>query len=204
MGTVEGMKEDKESRRAFFVHLKERGLQGAELFIGDKHLGMLETLVEVFPAAQYQRCVVHFYRNVFSAVPKGKIREVSRMLKAIHAQEDKEAARRKACEVAEKLKQMRLSSAAKILENGIEETLTFMNFPSQHWRRIRTNNTLERLNREIKRRTNSVGAFPDGNSALMLVCARLRYVEQSDWGTKCYMNMKHLLEWKLENYSLVV
>ena len=198
LGAVEGMKEDKESWRSFFVHLKERGLQGTELFIGDKCLGMLETLAEVFPAAQYQRCVVHFYRNVFSAVPKGKTKEISRMLKAIYAQEDKAAARRKAREVAEKLKQMRLSSAAKILENGIEETLTFMNFPYQHWRNIKSNNTLERLNREIKRRTNSVGAFPDGNSALMLVCARLRYVEQSEWGTKRYMNMNLLLDRNLE------
>ena len=116
------------------------------------------------------------------------------MLKAIHAQESKESARQKALQVAEKLREMKLRAAAKKVEDSIEETLTFMDFPSQHWTRIRTNNTLERLNREIKRRTKPIGAFPDGNSALMLVCARLRHVAGSDWGTKRYMNMDHLLE----------
>ena len=95
-------------------------------------------------------------------------------------------------QVAEKLKEMKLSAAAKKLQDGIDETLTYMNFPTQHWSRIRTNNTIERLNREIKRRTKAIGAFPDGQSALMLVCARLRHVAGTQWGTKRYMNMDHL------------
>ncbi len=76
--------------------------------------------------------------------------------------------------------------------DGIEETLTYCDFPSKHWTRIRTNNVIERLNREIRRRTRVVGTFPDGNSALMLVCARLRHVTGTQWGNKKYMNMKHL------------
>ena len=194
LGAAEGMKEDHESWHNFLVWLKERGLDGVRLFIGDKNLGMLETIHEVFPDAKYQRCVVHFYRNVFSVVPRGRVREVSMMLKAIHAQESKAAAREKAAQVAEKLREMKLKAAAKKVEDSIEETITFMDFPSQHWTRIRTNNTLERLNREIKRRTRPIGAFPDGNSALMLVCARLRHVAGTDWGTKRYMNMDHLME----------
>ena len=71
-------------------------------------------------------------------------------------------------------------------------TLTYCDFPSEHWTRIRTNNVIERLNREIRRRTRVVGTFPDGNSALMLVCARLRHVAGTQWGSKKYMNMKHL------------
>ena len=149
LGAAEGMKEDHESWLNFFLWLKERGLNGVRLFIGDKNLGMLETIGEVFPDAKYQRCIVHFYRNVFSVVPRGKIRTVSMMLKAIHAQENKEAARRKAKEVVEELQKMKLSAAAKKVGDSIEETLTFMDFPSQHWTRIRTNNTLERMNREI-------------------------------------------------------
>ena len=78
------------------------------------------------------------------------------------------------------------------IEDGIEETLTYCDFPSEHWTRIRTNNVMERLNREIRRRTRVVGCFPDGNSALMLVCARLRHVAGTQWGYKKYMNMKHL------------
>mgnify|MGYP004675272605 CR=1 FL=1 len=86
----------------------------------------------------------------------------------------------------------RLKGAAKKVEDGIEETLTYCDFPSEHWTRTRTNNVIERLNREIRRRTRVVGTFPDGNSALMLVCARLRYVAGTQWGNKKYMNMKHL------------
>ena len=201
LGAAEGMKEDYESWKTFLLWLKERGLQGVRLFIGDKNLGMLETIGEVFPEAKYQRCIVHFYRNVFSVVPKGKMRRVAMMLKAIHAQESKKAAREKARQVAEELREMKLGKAAQKVEDSIEETLTFMDFPSQHWTRIRTNNMLERVNREIKRRTRAIGAFPDGNSALMLVCARLRYVAGSSWGEKRYMNMEHLLE--LESQTLV-
>ena len=202
LGAAEGMKEDKESWRSFFVWLKERGLTGVRLIIGDKNLGMLETIPEVFPDACYQRCTVHFYRNIFSVTPRNKVKTVAMMLKAIHAQESKDAAREKALQVAEKLKEMKLASAAKKLEDGIEETITYMDFPYQHWSRIRTNNTIERLNREIKRRTRAIGAFPDGQSALMLVCARLRHVAGTQWGSKRYMSMNHLSELDLEDDPL--
>ena len=192
LGAAEGLKEDLESWKNFFVWLKSRGLDGVKLVIGDKALGMVESLGQVFPEAKYQRCTVHFYRNVLSSVPHQKIGSVAKMLKAIHAQEDKAAARGKAVQVVQKLQAMKLGKAAKVVEAGFEETITFMSFPSQHWLRIRTNNTLERLNREIKRRTKVVGTFPDGESALMLVCARLRHVAGSAWGTKRYLNMEHL------------
>ena len=123
------------------------------------------------------------------------------MLKAIHAQENKKAAREKAKAVVEQLRSMRPKEAAKKVEDGIEETLTYCDFPSEHWTRIRTNNVIERLNREIRRRTRVVGSFPDGNSALMLVCARLHHVAGTQWGNKKYMNMKHL-EAALEDASI--
>lgn len=126
---------------------------------------------------------------------------MAKMLKAIHAQENKKAAREKARAVVEGLRSMKLKEAAKKVEDGIEETLTYCDFPSEHWTRIRTNNVIERLNREIRRRTRVVGSFPDGNSALMLVCARLRHVAGTQWGNKKYMNMKHL-EAVLEDASI--
>ena len=199
IGAAEGMKEDKESWRSFFVWLKERGLSDIRPMIGDKNLGMLETIPEVFPDARYQRCSVHFYRNILSVTPRNKMKSVSMMLKAIHAQESREAAREKAAQVVEKLKEMKLSAAAKKVQESIDETLTYMEFPTQHWARIRTNNTIERLNREIKRRTKAIGAFPDGQSALMLVCARLRHVAGTQWGARCYMNMDHLSELDIQN-----
>lgn len=201
IGAAEGMKEDKDSWRSFFVWLKERGLEGIRLIIGDKNLGMLETIPEVFPNARYQRCTVHFYRNIFSVTPRKQMKTVSMMLKAIHSQESKESAREKAIQIVEKLKEMKLSAAAKKLQDGIEETLTYMDFPTQHWSRIRTNNTIERLNREIKGRTKAIGAFPDGQSALMLVCARLRHVAGTQWGAKRYMNMDHLRSMELDTES---
>ena len=203
LGAAEGLKEDRESWKNFFIWLKSRGLNGVRLIIGDKNLGMLESIPEVFPEVAYQRCTVHFYRNVFSVTPRKKMRSVSLMLKAIHAQESKAAAREKAKQVADKLREMKLSAAAKKVEDGIEETLTYMNFPTEHWRKIRTNNAMERVNREIKRRTKAIGAFPDGASALMLVCARLRYVANSRWGYKNYMNMDHLNEVSDESYEYI-
>ena len=192
LGAAEGMKEEKESWRCFFHWLRGRGLDGVKLIVGDKCMGMLEAVGEVFPNAKYQRCTVHFYRNVFFVVPKSKAKIVAKMLKAIHAQENKKAAREKAKTVVADLKAMKLIEAARKVENGIEETLTYCDFPSEHWMRIRTNNVIERLNREIRRRTRVVGTFPNGNSALMLVCARLCHVAGTQWGNKKYMNMKRL------------
>lgn len=192
LGAAEGMKEDKASWVNFFQWLKGRGLEGVKLVVGDKCLGMLEAVGEVYPDAKYQRCTVHFYRNIFSVVPRSKGKLVAKMLKAIHAQESKAAALAKARDVVAALKDLKLKEAAKKIEDSVEETLTYMAFPFEHWTRIRTNNVIERLNREIRRRTRVVGAFPDGNSALMLVCARLRHVAGTQWGNKKYMNMKHL------------
>ena len=81
IGAEEDMKEDKESWLSFLRHLKERGLKGTQLFIGDKCLGLMEALVEVYPQARFQRCMVHFYRNVFSVVPRRKMKDVAAMLK---------------------------------------------------------------------------------------------------------------------------
>ncbi len=204
LGVSEGSREDRESWRAFLRHLKERGLKGTRLFISDRCLGLIEALGEVFPDSKWQRCVVHFYRNVFTAVPKGKMRLVSAMLKAIHSSEDLETARKKAEEVAEKLKGMKLEKAAEMVSRGARETFSYYAFPMEHWRLLRTNNPLERINREIRRRTRVVGSFPDGESALMLVAARLRHIASTKWGTRPYMDMGHLyaLEQEREGKNL--
>ena len=194
LGVCEGAKEDKESWRNFLRHLKERGLKGVKLAISDKCLGLVEALGEFYPEARWQRCVVHWYRNVLRLVPKGKSKETAAMLKAIHAQEDREAALKKAEDVAVKLEAMRLDKAAVLVRESVAETLSYMYFPSEHWRQIRTNNPLERIMREIRRRTRVVGAFPDGKSALMLVAARLRHIAGTRWGVKRYIDMKRIEE----------
>lgn len=194
LGVAEGAKEDKASWAGFLRHLKERGLKGVELVTSDKCLGLVESLGEFYPKISWQRCIVHFYRNVFTVVPKGKVKDVAAMLKAIHAQEDKEEAVRKATLVADKLEKMKLARAATIIRDGIKETLSYYRFPPEHWRRIRTNNPLERIMREIRRRTNVVGCFPDGNSALMLVAARLRHIAGTKWGLRHYLKMDRIEE----------
>ena len=194
LAVSEGAKEDKASWTEFLRGMKERGLKGVQLFVSDKCLGLVENLADFYPEAKWQRCVVHFYRNVWTAVPTGKVKEVAAMLKAIHAQEDAAAAAEKARLVVEKLRAMKLAKAAEIVANGIEETLSYYQLPPEHWRCLRTNNPLERLMREIRRRTRVVGSFPDGNSALMLVAARLRHVASTRWGTKRYLQMNRLAE----------
>jgi transposase-like protein len=182
LAVEEGTKEDKASWQNFMRRLKQRGLKNVRLFISDKCLGLVESLAEFYPEARHQRCAVHFYRNVWSLVPAGKVREVAAMLKAVHASEDRQAARAKAAQVAGKLREMKLPAAAQLVDNSMDETLNYYEFPSQHWRSLRTNNPLERLMREIRRRTRAVGAFPDGNSAMILVAARLRHIAGSQWG----------------------
>ena len=201
LGICEGAKEDKESWSNFLRHLKQRGLKGVQLIISDKCIGLVEAVSEFYPEARWQRCIVHFYRNVFTVVPKGKVREVAAMLKAIHAQEDRVEAARKAEAVATKLEDMKLKEAAAIVREGAGETLSYYAFPAEHWRQIRTNNPLERLMREIRRRTRVVGCFPDGQSALMLAAARLRHIAGTRWGTKRYMSMARLDEMKVEALS---
>lgn len=118
---------------------------------------MLGALEEVFPGARHQRCTVHFYRNVPGRVPVTRRKAVARMLKAIHAQESREACSRKAEEVAGELESMRLGAAARTARDGFAETLAYTKLPSERWRRIRTNKGVERINREIRRRTGSSG-----------------------------------------------
>ena len=133
LGICEGAKEDKAGWSTFLKHLKARGLSGVELIISDACLGLVESLSEVYPEARWQRCVVHFYRNVFSHVPSTKVREVAHMLKAIHAQESREAVSKNAVDVVAALKAQRLSKAAELVEGHIAETFSFYAFPDQHW-----------------------------------------------------------------------
>lgn len=192
VGCAEGFAESKDSWKEFLLGLRERGLGGVRLVTGDKSLGMLGALEEVFPDAAYQRCTVHFYRNVLGKVPRQKRALVAKMLKAIHAQESRAASEAKALEVACSLEGMKLAAAAKVVRDGYAETLAYAAFPMQHWTRIRTNNAIERLNREIRRRTRVVGTFPDGESALMLVAARLKYIVESEWGQRRYLDVSLL------------
>ena len=116
------------------------------------------------------------------------------MLKAIHAQEDREAALVKSQQVVAKLAFMKLPKVATFVRETVPETLSYMSYPREYWCRIRTNNPLERIMREVRRRTRVVGAFPDGRSALMLVSARLRHISGTKWGLRKYLDLTRLQE----------
>ena len=194
LGVMEGPKEDKSGWQTFLRSLKNRGLKGVQLVVSDKCIGSVSSVEELFPDAAWQWCTVHFYRDVWKDVPSGKVKEVAAMVKAIHAQEDLEASRHKVTLVVEKLREMKLHKAAEQVEQTGEETLRYLNFPREHWRSIKTNNPLERIMREIRRRTRVVGAFPDGESAVMLAAARLRHMSGTKWGSRRYLDMGRLQE----------
>ena len=194
IGVAEGMKEDKASWEQFIRSMIERGLKGVRLVVGDRCAGLVATVDSMLPKARYQRCMVHFMRNVLSKVPPTHREWASAALKAIFAMESRASALAKAETVASETETRKLRAAANCLREGIGETTTYLldEYPPEHRRRIRTNNMIERLNREIRRRTRVVGSFPDGRSALMLVCARIRYVTANEWSTRRYLDMSRL------------
>ena len=140
--------------------------------VGDKASGTVGSIVEVFPDAAHRRRAARFYRNVPARVPKSG-----------------------RAAVAEELEGMRPGEAARVVRAGYAETLTYTGFPREHRARIRTNNAIERLNREVRRRTRVAGTFPDGKSSPMLVTARLKYVAESEWGSRRYLDVTLLEEW---------
>ena len=125
--------------------------------------------------------MVHFYRNVFSHVPATKIRDVSNMLKAIHAQESRASAEEKAKRIIAELRLLKMGKAGDLVERSVHETLTYYAFPDIQWHKMRSDNPLERIMQEIRRRTRVVGAFPDGLSFLNLAAARLRHMAGTLW-----------------------
>ena len=146
---------------------------------------MLEAVGEVFPRAKYQRYTVRFCRNMFAVTSRSKVKLAAKMPKAIRVHEKRKKATRETVRaVVEELRSMKLLEAARKVEDGIEEVLTYCDFSSEHRPRVRTNNVIERLNREILHCTCMVGSFLDGNSALMLVCARLRHMTGTQWDSK--------------------
>ena len=191
LSVAEGMKEDSESWREFIKGMLARGLKGVRLVTGDRCAGLVAAVNELLPGARYQRCMVHFERNILAKVNPKNRDWAADALKAIFSMESRDKALEKAESVAKDMEARKLREAAKCLREGIGETTTYLldDYPREHRRRIRTNNMIERLNREIRRRTRVVGSFPDGRSALMLICARVRYVTSSEWSTRRYLDM---------------
>jgi putative transposase len=152
----------------FLRSLVRRGLKDVELVTSDAHEGLKAAIGEVLAGASWQRCRVHFMRNVLAHIPKGSKAVVAAAIRTIFAQPDRDAAGQQLSEVA-KVMRPRWPKAAGLVAAAEEDVLTYMNFPPEHWTRIYSTNPLERLNKEIKRRTNVVGVFPDQASVIRLV-----------------------------------
>jgi putative transposase len=166
---------------AFLRTLVARGLKGVQLVISDAHEGLKEAIATVLTGATWQRCRVHFMRNVLAHIPKKDKSLVAAALRTIFAQPDQEAARQQLSEVARAMAE-RWPKAADALLAGEEDVLSYMTFPPEHWTRIYSTNPLERLNREVKRRTNVVGIFPDSDAVLRLVGSVLIEIHE-EWQT---------------------
>ena len=173
------LEESKESYMQLFQSLKERGLRAPSLVISDAHAGLVAAIRESFPGASWQRCKVHFMRNILVHVPQREKESFASQLKEIWSAPSAEIARRRSNELAQKYR-TRFPKAIQVLEEGLEDSLAFFAFSELDSRKISSTNMLERLNREIRRRTKVVGIFPNQDSYVRLVTAYLmEYAE--DW-----------------------
>jgi putative transposase len=163
-----GASEEEAFWTPFLRGLANRGLKGVQLVVSDAHRGLQQAIATVFTGASWQRCRVHFMRNVLSHVPKRDKSIVAAAIRTVFAQPNQEAARQQLAEVVRAM-ESRWLKAAEVLARGENEVLTYMTFPPEHWSRIYSTNPLERLNREVKRRTDVVGIFPNPDSVLRLV-----------------------------------
>ena len=178
--------ETEEGWTQFFKTLKERGLSGVQLVISDAHGGLKNAVRKVLKA-EWQRCKVHFYRNVLVQVPKRSQAEVSEAMKAVFVQRDEKSARAKAAEVVRQF-QNRYGKAMEIFEAGLDDVLSYLHYPTAHRVRVSSTNPIERLNLEIRRRTRVVGIFPHRGACLRLIGTLLVEIHE-DWLTddKAYL-----------------
>ena len=183
--------ESTETWTVFFEKLKARGLSRIGLVVSDAHAGIQAALKQVFLGATWQRCKVHFMRNILARVPHQKKKKVGRLLSLIFTQDTYDEAKQMALELIDQFEK-ELPEAMDALSNGLEDSLQFFHFESLPANRISSTNHLERLNKEIRRRSNVVGTFPSTDSFLRLIGSYL--IEyQADWDTsKAYINPDRL------------
>lgn len=191
IGVGLGNAESADSWTGFLRGLLRRGLSGVLLVTSDAHEGIKAALKACLPEALWQRCIVHFMRNILTRVPHGKMDQVGKALHEIFQEPSKAKALAKAREIEQRYEKM-LPEAMKTLREGLDDALRHYEFPEAHRVRIRTTNPLERLNREIRRRTNVVGVFPTEGSCLLLVAAVLK-AQTEEWSRRRYLDMALLV-----------
>lgn len=181
------LEESEDTYLLLFRGLQERGLRTPRLIISDAHSGLVAAIRKGFPGASWQRCKVHFMRNILAHVPHKEKNAFAQQLKAVWLAPTREQAYRRAEDLCQQYER-RFPKAIRCLEDGLEDSLAFYTFPQLDARKISSTNVLERLNREIRRRTNVVGIFPNPNAYTRLVTTYLmEYAE--DWASsRAYLN----------------
>jgi transposase-like protein len=188
---VEVAGSEKEAAYASMLRgLVDRGLSGVQLVVSDDHEGIKAAVSGELPGAGWQRCVVHFERNVLSHVPRGEMSELADDLKAIFKVRREKTARTLAEEFVE-LYGKRFPKAVSVFETGIADALTYLSFPGSHHAKLRTTNMLERLFKEVKRRTRVVGVFPNETSASTLA-TEIALRSSEEWALRRYLTMDAL------------
>lgn len=185
------LEESKESYSQLFQSLLDRGLKTPLLVVSDANKGLIAAIRESFPGASWQRCKVHFMRNILAHIPQKEKESFAAQLKEIWLAPSVQLARQRAKQLSEQYGK-RFPKAIELLEDGLEDSLAFYAFPELDARKISSTNMLERLNKEIRRRTNVVGIFPNNDSYLRLVITYLmEYAE--DWSvSRAYLNPKSI------------
>ena len=186
-----GASEEEAFWTAFLRGLVERGLKGVQLVISDAHKGLRRAMNTVLTGTAWQRCRVHCMRNVLAHVPKRDKSIVAAAIRTIFAQPSQEAARQQLAEV-EKAMEARWPKAAEVLMAAEDDVLTYMTFPPEHWSRIYSTNPLERVNREVKRRTHVVGIFPNADAVLRLVGSVLIEVHEEWQAGRRYFSLESM------------
>ena len=179
LGIEVGDSEDETFWTAFLRRLRERGLSGVQLVISDAHAGLKKAIARCCQGCSWQRCRVHFARNLLAKVPKGSQDMVAAALRSVFVQADAQAVEQQWDQVIAMLIE-KFPAAAALMEQAREDVLAFRSFPPEHWRKIWSTNPLERLNKEIKRRTRVVGIFPNDAAIIRLVGALL-LEQQEEW-----------------------
>jgi len=179
LGAATGPSEDHQFWTSFLRSLVKRGLRGVRLVISDAHEGLRQAIAKVLHEAAWQRCRVHFMRNLLSLVPKGAQDAVKAIVRTVFSCPDHASAMAQLHEAARML-EPRFPQAAELLEEAAEDILAHLHFPLEHRRRLHSTNPLERLHKEIKRRTRVVGIFPNRDS-LMRIVGTLLAEQDDEW-----------------------
>ncbi|WP_067929719.1 IS256 family transposase [Alicyclobacillus shizuokensis] len=195
LGFDVGTSEDGAFWTEFLRALKERGLRGVKLVVSDAHLGLRQAISEVLTGAAWQRCKVHTIRNVLSQVPKKQQSMVAAIIRTIFAQPTQEAARAQLRNVVKQLEN-KFPKAMQILQEAEDDVLAFMALPGEHWRQICSTNPLERLNREMRRRMDVVGIFPNRESVLRLLGAILQEQHEEWMVSRRYFSLESMAKLK--------